>query len=192
MFATIRAEPPYDEHRPYTVTADHLEVLGAPVHRFAQRWLDYAFRGLYKVRDPERLRRKLASIIELAPRKYPDATIRGLRAYVALFEAPAYPAPARFERHDLAITGELQPDGTFRTLLGAATRTPAGLSVELRPRGLDATHARLVVYPATRPTPLDVVATRTGDRVELAGVPAGALYVVAIIDALPWLVASVD
>lgn len=192
MFATIRAEPPYDEHRPYTLAGDHLEVLGGPVHRFAQRWLDYAFRGLYKLRDPERVRRRLASILELAPRKYPDATIRGLRAYVALFEAPAYPAPARFERHDLAITGELAPDGAFRSLLGTATRTPAGVVAELRPRGLDASRARVVVYAANRPAPLDVAATRTGDRIELRGAPAGPLYIVAIVDELPWLIASID
>lgn len=186
MFATIRAERPYDQHLPYRLAGDHIEVVGNDVHVFAQRWLDHAHRGIHQMRDPERIRAKLASIIADAPVKYPDVTIRGLRHYLTIFEAPAYPARAHFERRPIAITGELAPDGTFRTVLGSWK----GSSVELRPRGVDTSRARLVAYRDNDPTPVELTTTRTGDRFELPAITGHPIYIVAIIDDVGWLVAS--
>ena len=190
MFSTIRAVPPYGEHQPYTMPGDHVEVIGNDVHAHAQRWLDHAFRGLYLERDPDRLQRKLAQIVAQAPSRYPDATIRGVRAYLTLFVAPAYPAPAHFEPHQVAIVGELWPDGRFRTLLGTLNESAAGATVELRPRGVDAHAARLVYVRDDDPTPIELGGTRTGDRFVLPRLPAGPLEVIAIIDGTPWLVAG--
>ncbi|CAN5880817.1 hypothetical protein BH11MYX3_BH11MYX3_42370 [soil metagenome] len=186
MFATIRAEAPYGEHHDYTVVGDHIEPIGNTVHMFAQRWLDHAFRGLYLERDPERLKARLAQILEQAPSRYPDATIKGLRSYLTLFVAPAYPAPAHFEPHLIAVTGELHPDGSFRTLMGSLR----GNTLELRPRGIDTSSVRLVYYRDDEPTPIDLAAPRTGDRFELPALPGSPLYVVAIVDGTPWLAAS--
>lgn len=186
MFATIRAEAPYGEHLAYTVPGDHITPIAAPVHVFAQRWLDHSFRGLYAERDPERIHKRLAQILEQAPSRYPDATIKDLRAYVTLFVAPAYPAPAHFEPHDLAITGELHADGTFRSVLG----TLNGTTLELRPHNVDARELRLVYYKDDEPTPIPLEATRTGDRFELPVLTGSPLYIVAIIGDTPWLVAT--
>ncbi len=186
MFATIRAEAPYGEHLDYTVPGDHITPISAPVHVFAQRWLDHSFRGLYQERDPERLRKKLAQVLEQAPSRYPDATIKDLRAYLTLFVAPAYPAPAHFEPHDIAVTGELRADGTFRTVLGSWT----GTTLELRPQNVDARDVQLVYYKDDEPQPIPLTATPTGNRFELPALTGSPIYVVAIIDGTPWLVAS--
>ncbi len=186
MFATIRAEAPYGEHHDYVMPGDHVEPIGSTVHVFAQRWLDHAFRGLYTERDPDRLQQKLAQIVAQAPARYPDATIRGVRAYLTLFVAPAYPAPAHLEPHPIAITGELTPEGQFRTVLG----TLRGTTLELRPRGVDTRQVRLVYYRNDEPHPIAIEATRTEDRFDLPELSGSPLYVVAIIDGTPWLVAS--
>ena len=188
MFATIRAVPPYSEHKDYIVPGDHIEPIGPPIHRNAQRWLDHSFRGLYAERDPARIKGKLEQILELAPTKYPDASIPGVRAYLELFVAPAYPAPAHFEEHSIAILAELHPDGAFKTVLG----TLEGTTVTLKPQGVDTTDVKLVYYKDDQPTPLDLtIASRTGDVFTLASAPIGRpVYVVAIIAGRPWLVAS--
>ena len=186
MFATIRAEAPYSDHLAYRVPGDHIAPISAPVHVFAQRWLDHNFRGLFAERDPERIHKKLAQILEQAPSRYPDATIVDLRAYLTLFVAPAYPAPAHFEPHDIAITGELHADGTFRSMLG----TLSGTALELQPRNIDAREVRLVYYKDDDPTPIDLPATRTGDRFALPALIGSPLYIVAIVNDTPWLVAS--
>lgn len=186
MFATIRAQAPYGEHLDYSVAGDHIEPIGNTVHVFAQRWLDHSFRGAYLERDQERLKQRFELILQKAPGRYPDATIKGVRGYVTLFVAPAYPAPAHFEPHQIAITGELHPDGRFRTVMG----TLNGNTLELRPRGVETRNVQLVYYKDDEPTPLDLAATRTGDRFALAALPEGSLYIVAIIDGTPWLAAS--
>jgi len=158
MFATMRANPPYDEHVPYAVAADHF-VADVPVPDNVQRWLDHTNRGIEKTTDA--------------------AKLHGLALWLAIFEAPAYPAPAHFEPHPIAVMAELRDDGTYRSMLGtfeAGRVTPS-------PRGVDATGARLVYYRDDIPTPIDLPA----QPVDLDGNP---LYIVAIVDTLPWLVAA--
>jgi hypothetical protein len=185
MFAKIRAERPYDQHLPYAVAGDHYEAISdRPITPFIQRWLDYGNRNLHTVQDPDKLRARLAAVLERAQAKFPDAGIRGLRHYVAFYIAPAYPAPARFERFPIAITGELLPDGTFRSLLGRMT--PDG--VELRPQHLDARGARLVYFASDRPEPIDLAGTRDGDRVKVS-LDADPVYVAAEVEGRRWLVA---
>lgn len=186
MFSTVRAAKPYDEHLPYRVAGDHMEVIGNHVHVFAQRWLDHAPRNTYRLGDPRKVRAKLAGIIGEAPVRYPDATIKGLRHYLAIFEAPAYPARAHFDRHDLAITGELHPDGTFRSALGTwkgAVVTPGAL-------GLDLANATLEIYRNNERVPVPIAATRTGATFTLPAVTGDPLYAVVVIDGVRWLVAS--
>jgi hypothetical protein len=185
MFASIRAARPYDEHMPYAIAGDHYEAIAdRPIDPIIQRWFDYSNRNLHTVRDPARLRTRLAAILARAQARYPDAGIRGLRHHVAFFIAPSYPAPARFDRYPIAITGELLPDGTFRSLLGAMTTS----SVELRPQNLDATAARLVYFVDDRPEPLPLVGARAGNTVT-ATVDANPIYVAAELDGRRWLVA---
>lgn len=185
MFASIRAARPYDEHLPYAIAGDHYEAIAdRPIAPNVQRWLDYANRRLHLVRDPEKVRARLEAVLARARARYPEAGIRGLRHHVAFFVAPAHPAPARFERHPVAITGELLPDGTFRSMLGRLTAS----GVELRPRHLDAAAARLVYFADDRPEPRELGGARAGDTVAVK-LAADPVYVAAELDGRRWLVA---
>ncbi|HUJ60574.1 MAG TPA: hypothetical protein VLX92_18865 [Kofleriaceae bacterium] len=180
MFATVRARAPYDEHVPYSVPGDHFEVYADhPVAPNVQRWFDHANRAIADVRDPVELRKRLAKVVRDGQARYPDAGIRGARLYLAIFEAPAYPAPAHFEPHPIAVVGELAADGTFRTALGALH----GDRVVPAPQGVDLAGARFAYYRDDVPTPIAM----TGDVVG----PGDPIYAVAIAaDGTPWLIAS--
>ncbi|MDX2094038.1 MAG: hypothetical protein SFX73_39775 [Kofleriaceae bacterium] len=184
MFASVRARRPFTEHQPYSVAGDHFEPLGAELGQDAMDWMDHRFRGLYRERDVERLRERLAYVVDKA--RISDLPITGVRHHLVIFEAPAYPARARFERHPIAVTAELSAGGTFRTLLG----TLHGTTLELRPRGIDTQNVKLVYYAHDRPAPIALQATRSGDRFELPPISAKPLYIVAIVDGVPWLAAA--
>jgi hypothetical protein len=197
MFSQLRVRAPYDEHLPYDVVADHFAVTGdAKVHVFAQRWFDHTNRGTHAIRDPERLRAKLAAILGQADRRYPELGLRQLRHEVTIFEAPAYPAPAHLEPHLLAVLGTYGEGGHFATVLGELADTPRGtLEVTLHPIGVDASRARLAYVVDDLPVLHDLPGTRTGDRFEVTRPEGDPLYIVALIpDATgaetPWLVAS--
>ncbi|HEY5924610.1 MAG TPA: hypothetical protein VIV11_23185, partial [Kofleriaceae bacterium] len=120
MFASIRARKPYSEHLPYSLASSSFEALSpAPVNADLYPWLDHAYRRTYSERRPDELRKRLAAI--LADARFLDARLAGMRIYYTIFEAPAYPAPARIERKPIAVIGELDGE-TFRSLLGTAKR----------------------------------------------------------------------
>jgi hypothetical protein len=82
--------------------------------------------------------------------------------------------------------GELDASGTFRTLLGGLDAR----SVTLRPQHVDTAGARLVAYTEDRPVPREISAPREGDRFLTGPIDGDPLYVVAIVDGTPWLVAT--
>lgn len=187
MFATVRARPPYGEHRAYTVPGDHFEAVSdRPLDDRARRWIDYHNRRLYAVTDPARYRSKLADVLADMRRRFPEFGIHGVRHYLTIFEAPAYPAAARFEPHPIAVMGELDEAGAFHSVLGALDAT----SLTLRPAGLDTADARLVAFTGDDPTPHELSATRTGDRFVTGPIDGDPLYVAAVIGGTPWLVAT--
>jgi hypothetical protein len=179
MFATVRARAPFDEHLPYSVPADHYEIFAdRPIDPGTQRWFDHAHRGMETVRDPEQLHARLAKLVEQARARSPELGIRGVRLWLTIFEAPAYPAPAHFEPRPIAIVGELR-DGVFRTALG---KLDDGHVVP-RPRDLDLAGAHFRYYRDDDPTPLDLPDDHIG-----AGDPVYGCVVTP--DGLSWLVAS--
>jgi len=187
MFATVRARAPYDQHLPYAIPGDHFEAISdRPFDEHAQRWVDHMNRRLYLVTDPARFKKRLTTILADMQARFPDLGIHGLRHYVTLFVAPAYPAPAHFEPHQLAVMGELDARGRFRSVLG----TLDGDGVTLRPQNVDTAAARLVVYTDDSPVPRELPTTRDGDRFTTGRIDGDPLYVVAIIDGTPWLVAA--
>lgn len=195
MFATIRVRAPYDAHLPYDVVGDHFVITAdAPVNVYEQRWFDHTNRGVHELRDPARLRAKLAAVFAQADRRYPGLHLQAIRHELTIFEAPPYPAPAHFEAHPVAVLGTYRRDGGFATVLGQITDAGATLDVELRPVGVDATHARLGYVAEDDATFHELAAERRGDRFACAH-PAGALYVIAVVtDAAGgetrWLVGS--
>jgi len=187
MFANVRAREPYDQHLPYSVPGDRFEAISdRPLDEHAQRWVDHMNRRLYLITDPILYRKRLTAILVDIQARFPDFGIHGLRHYLTIFEAPAYPAPAHFERHPIAVMGELDAAGRFRTVLGTLDDT----GVTLRPQNLAAAAAHLVVYTSDDPTPRDLTARRAGDRFTTGHIDGDPLYVVAIIDGTPWLVAA--
>jgi hypothetical protein len=187
MFATVRARAPYDQHLPYSVPGDRFEALSdRPLDAHAQRWIDHMNRRLHTVTDPKVFEKRLATILADVQRRFPEMGIHGLRHYFTLFEAPAYPAAARFEARTIGIMGEIDRTGTFRSLLG----TLDDRGVTLRPRNVDATKARLVVYADDAATGRELDAPRDGHRFVTGRIPGDPLHVVAIIDGTPWLVAT--
>jgi hypothetical protein len=119
MFATVRAHAPYGEHLPYALEGDHFEVISdEPIYPGIQLWFDHQNRGMYAVRDPGELEKRLRATLAQAQRRFPDYLIKGVRLHVAIFVAPPYPAPAHFEMHPVAIVGSIEADGSFHTALG--------------------------------------------------------------------------
>ncbi|MGN6106974.1 MAG: hypothetical protein ACTHU0_17850 [Kofleriaceae bacterium] len=193
MFATLRVTRPAGEHLPYAVAGDHFEVIGdRPLDAAGQRWLDHHHRNLHVVTDPRKLQARLAAVLARVQRRYPDHGIRGIRHYLALFEAPAYPAPAQFEMHPIAVTGELSADGTFRTLLGRiGPGDPSGKdTLVTKPQGLDPAGATLLYYADDRPISQPLAAELRGAIFTFDRVAADPVYFVARLGDTPWLVAS--
>ena len=158
MFAQIRAREPLAKHQPYSVPAVHFELDAQGPTPGADEALDYTYRALLQVRDAREQQKRLAGILADAQRRWPGANITRVRAWLMILEAPAYPAPARFEAHPIAIMGEV--DGQFRSQLQA--KPPAGA----------------VDYYAD-----DIPDKHTGEVPK-----SGALVVVTTIDGKPWLV----
>jgi hypothetical protein len=187
MFATVRAREPYSRHMPYAVPGDQFEALSdRPLDDHAQHWIDHMNRRLYTVTDPAVYRARMTAILADTQQRFPAFGIHGLRHYLAIFEAPAYPAPAHFEAHPVAIMGEIDAAGTFHTALGKLDAT----SVTLRPENLDASGARLIAFVGEDPTPHEIAATRSGDRFHTGRIEGDPLYVAAVIDGRRWLVAT--
>jgi hypothetical protein len=173
MFAIVRSAPPYSEHRPYFMYGDHYTT---DVAIDAQQF-DHVNRFMYLVTDPDKLRARLETIKPVGATR--------LRHELVMFLAPAYPGPARFEPHAVAITGELTPQG-FRSVLGRATRT----TVELRPQNVDGA-VELFYLAEHEPAPIALAAQQSGNTFTLAQpLPARAEHVVAKIAGETWLVWS--
>src|SRR5262249_6127211 len=101
--------------------------------------------------------------------------------------APAYPAPAHLERFDLAITGELDTAGSFRTALGRLD----GTRVTWGPRSVDLAASTLVVYRDDLPDAIPIAAARDAAGFTLARpIAADPASRVAIVSGLPWLAAQ--
>ena len=194
MFATIRARAPYDEHLPYSVVSGSYEVISdQPIDRNAQRWVDHTQRNVFAVRNPVELERRLRTVLERMQYFYFDYHIRGIRLWITVYEAPAYPGPARFDRKPIALLGEITADGTFRTLLGTFKDHEENGYVELAPKNVDVpADTKLVYFRDDRAEPIDVPAPLVSNRFDLGyvPVPGNPRYFVAMVRGTPWLVAS--
>jgi hypothetical protein len=192
MFATIRVREPYDEHLPYSITAGSFEVTSeVPIEPRGQRWLDHQHRTLYTVRDAGELNKRLAHVLERMQYYWPAWRVHGIKLWLTVYEAPAYPAPAELVPHRIAVIGEITPDGRFRSMLG---KLRDGVLI-VRPQGVElATDARLVYYRDDLPTPEPIAAPRDGIQFALRRqpLPGNPRYFVVESDGVPWLAASMS
>lgn len=120
MFSSIRARPPYDVHQLYEILEPHVEVeCDPPVHDVFRGWLDhYPAERLTRLTSPAELRAALERFRAEAHAAFPEFTFRVVRAELGGLQAQPYPAPARFDRVDVATVAELHADGTFVTRVG--------------------------------------------------------------------------
>jgi hypothetical protein len=194
MFATIRARAPYDQHLPYSVVSGSYELISdVPADRNAQRWLDHTQRNVYVVRNPGELERRLRTVLERMQYFYPDYHIHGIRLWITVYEAPAYPAPAHFEAKQIAVLGEITADGIFHTLLGKINTNPETGYVELAPKNVDLPpDTKLVYFRDDRAEPIAINTPLAGTRFDIGyqQVAGNPLYFVAIANGVPWLVGS--
>jgi hypothetical protein len=194
MFATIRARPPYDQHLPYSVVSGSYDAISdQPLDPNAQRWLDHTQRNVFGVRDPVELEHRLRTVLERLQYFYPDYHIHGIRLWITVYEAPAYPGPARFDRKPIAVLGEITADGVFHTLLGKVTTGAESGFLELAPKNVDVPpDTTLVYFRDERAEPIAVPVPLTGNRFDLGyqSLPGNPRYFVAIANGVPWLVAS--
>ena len=119
MFAEIRAKRPFGRHQSFDLIGTRIELVGASPDEaawFGGRAVHY--RELWRER-PTAVRRELQAILSDVHAAFPDTRITGVRAWLAVDRAPAYPAPAELVEHDVVIVAELDGDG-FRTALGCA------------------------------------------------------------------------
>jgi hypothetical protein len=194
MFATIRARAPYDEHQPYSVVSGSYEVISdQPMDRNAQRWLDHTQRNVFIVRNPVELERRLRTVLERMQYFYPDYHIHGVRLWITVYEAPAYPGAARFDRKPIAILGEITADGVFHTLLGKIDPHAENGFVDLAPTNVDVPpDTKLVYFRDDRAEPIAINVPLVGNRFDIGyqQVEGNPLYFVAIVRGTPWLVGS--
>jgi hypothetical protein len=115
MFATVRAQRPYTEHRPYELAGGRIEIESRPpVSRAVQAWIDrrIQFRWMWTERDPEHVRNNLEAILHETSARWPELAIDRVRIVLVVDRVAAYPEPARFVRSDLAVLGELTTGAT--------------------------------------------------------------------------------
>ncbi|HEY6032841.1 MAG TPA: hypothetical protein VIV58_01240 [Kofleriaceae bacterium] len=179
MFSHVLAKAPYSGHSNYVVVGDHYDVVAdPPIDLPTQRWFDHSNRGMWTERDPDKLHRRLTAMWKQAERRYPGEKFQRVRLYVTMFEALAYPAPAQFVLHPIAVLGELDADGTFRTMVGPYEPNKITLHAVNVPGAGD---AKLGYYKDDEPVLVPFTGALDGDPV----------YAVATTpDGTPWLVSS--
>jgi hypothetical protein len=180
MFAEIRAKRPFSRHQSYQLVGARVELVGAGVD--AQAWVDgeVALRELWRERRAPVLRHALQGILDDVRARFPDTSPIGVRLWLAIDEAPAYPAPPRLAHHDVAIVAELETTGRFRTALGSAAMTVV----------LTAAPANsLVAYRDDLFAPEPLAASKIAGGFTLAAPLAWDAFVVAELDGARWLVA---
>lgn len=130
MFQQVRAKRPYDVHQSYEMLGGHIELEGAkPMSEDQTIWVAHhaPYRWMWRARDPGVVRAHLHTVLRELRGIWGDNDFTTARLSLAIFQAPAYPAPPALVRLDVGILGELAIDGTFRTRLG--TLAPDGATI---------------------------------------------------------------
>jgi hypothetical protein len=185
MFAEIRARKPFSKHLPYSVAGVEVELVMDHPAPDADRWLGYRYRKLARVHDPAEMARRVAGILAFARATFPAAKLRGVRVYLTIFEAPAYPAPARLDPHRVALIAE-DLDGEIHTMLGHTHLAGGRLVVTPRPEHVEAPTSGLSVYLDDLPT-AHVLATGPGPWT-VAPVTGNPAYFVTTAGGRAWLI----
>jgi len=132
MFSAVRAKRPFDVHQSYELIGGRIEVDAArPLTAEQQRWIErrITFRWMWKERRPAEVRANLRAILDELHGRYPELELARVRLWLIVDRAPAYPITARLDRYDLAMIGELDTGGSYRSALGRLTGDRTSIAV---------------------------------------------------------------
>ncbi|MEE9131738.1 MAG: DCC1-like thiol-disulfide oxidoreductase family protein [Phycisphaerales bacterium] len=117
MYHGIRAKPPLDRHQSYEILASRIDVESPnQIPASMQERLDRVYRNLYKIKDVEELRSRLAKVLDYVSTKLSGVERLTLRDVV--LQVPAYPAdPEPIVLHS-AFKARLDRSGAFRAVTG--------------------------------------------------------------------------
>lgn len=195
MFGYVRAKKPYDVHQTYEMPGTSIELLSEPVaSSYVQERIDahHTFRLSYRVRDAAAVEHQLTAMQSTFQAAFPELKVSGVRLYLASFQAPAYPAPARLTRHRLGILGELR-QGVVTSALGQVSTRGTSLVIQPRWQGEPVpgpvTYQAIVDY-RIEPVALEVSA---GPGAELVAPrpPGGSVVVLAVAGGRSFVVGEV-
>jgi hypothetical protein len=182
LFASVRAKRPYSTHQSYEVAAGHLEATGAdglPAGGAAvDAWIagQLNYHALWTERSRAMLSRKLAPVLDDVRAAWSGEAITGLRLWLTIFQVPAYPAPARLARIDVAVVAEVDR-GRFRSALGVLV--PDGRTWIAPPDAPDLAGVQLFALRGDLPEPSPVAATATRSGFVLAApLPGDVSYLI--------------
>ncbi|CAN5872600.1 hypothetical protein BH11MYX2_BH11MYX2_22840 [soil metagenome] len=189
LFATLRAKQPLDEHQTYELLGGHIEVLGnRPLLPEEDVFLHtrVTYRWMFRARDHKTVAQDLHVILDDVRRIWPSLDIKGVRLWLSVYQAPAYPAAARLDRHDLGILGEMYLDERVHTALGSLGAD--GMTVTST-ESVEVAGARASVSLDLAPTPTPLASTTTATGLVLSSPLVGdpAYLVVTDRDGTPWI-----
>jgi hypothetical protein len=167
LFASVRAKRPYSRHQSYEFVAGSLDAIGANNDPALTTWLAQraAYRAVWGARGRKDIELALTLALRDAQTSWPGAGITKLRLWLSIFQAPAYPAPARIDRLDIAVLGELDR-GAFRSALG--TLLPDSRTWIAPPTAPALAGMTLFAIRNDNPEPIAVAATATAGGFVLA------------------------
>jgi hypothetical protein len=149
MFSSIRARTPYDVHAPYTFEGGHIELVAPDaLPPDLEATLDRYYAKILRLRTRDELAAALPGMLRNAQRLHPGTT--ALRAYYAIYEAPAYPARPAIVTRPIALLATIDASGVH-SLLGSARVD--GDTVTLTPGEPSATPIAIETYIDERPEP---------------------------------------
>jgi hypothetical protein len=178
MFSKVRAKPPYRVHQSYEFLGARLNIDAMPpLGKEQLAWLNRRYRFLHMVQEPQTLRVKLAEVLRTAAGRYRQHRISGVEVELVIFQAPAYPAPARLIEHPVAVIGALQGPDEFRSLVGS--RVGKG-RIQLEAIGLERSAiSQFVHYRDEIPAPAPLAVRQAGPVLEFEVPWARAVLVTA-------------
>jgi len=164
MFGAVRAKKPYGVSQSYEFLGNRIDLEGVEISPKLRLWLDgaYPYRWLQRIRNPKQMARKLDALAKTLSRRKDARGFAAIRVQLAIFQAPARPAPARLDVHRVGVLAERLADGRLRALNGTIRRQDGHLLVTVEPIGFanPPTIATFALIYDDVPTPERVAAER--------------------------------
>lgn len=190
MFGYVRAKRPYDQHQTYEMPGISIEILSKnPPTPGLQAWIDrhHTYRMMFRLKNLK-LEGALTSMVTALQREEPGAEVYGARLHFAVFQAPAYPAPAALRRERVGVIGEIR-EGHVVSALGSARFE--GRSLVFAPKWVGREPPAQVRYEALvdyELTPRPLAVTSEGGSLRAPRPEGEVVLVLAVVDGVRYVV----